>query len=51
VLFATPLAFLVSLVGVLVEKKKRFAIAGLAISGCAGLFFFGLPILLRGLMR
>ena len=44
---ATPVAFTVSLIGLFVDTEKKHAVAGAVISGAAGLFFFGLPALLR----
>jgi len=44
-LAGTPAAFLVSFVGLFAGSGRRPAIAGLIISGLAGLLFFILPIL------
>lgn len=47
---ATPVAFVISLAGAIANRGRKHGIAGAIISGAAGLFFFGLPILLHWLL-
>lgn len=44
-MFGTPTALLASLVAVFIDRPKRFAIAGLALSGLMGLLIGGMVVI------
>ncbi len=42
---APPIAFIVSLIGLVRGQNRTVAIVGMVISGLCALFFFGMPLL------